>query len=199
MPSKGGSAGRPAGSGFADRPDAPGPVAAADPGGGVDGDLLAVHDDPAAPAAELGEPLRVQRHTIARAHDVRLLLDDVEQAFPGEIGCDAFGFVEDDAQLVQRLDDLDAVTVDVLVEPVLVDGVGQVHRGLGVAAPDEQERVLHPEVGVVADAADDEDVAGAVVGVEVGAIVEVAVRRTRPRDGLGDLMNRELVERSEHY
>ena len=133
------------------------------------------------------------------AQDVRLLLDDVEQPFPGEIGCDAFGFVEDDPQLVQRLDDLDAVAVDVLVEPVLVDGVGQVYRGLGVAAPDEQERVLDPEVGVVADAADHEDVAGAVVGVEVGAIVEVAVRGTRPRDRLGDLVYRELVERSEHY
>ena len=166
---------------------------------GSTANFLAVQDDPAAPAAELGEPLRVQRHTITGTHDVRLLLDDVEQAFPGEIGCDAFGFVENDPQFVQRLDDLDAITVDVLVEPVLVDGVGQVYRGLGVAAPDEQECVLHPEAGVVADAADHEDVPGAVVGVEVGAIVEVAVRGARPRDRLGDLMYRELVERSEHY
>ena len=104
-----------------------------------------------------------------------------------------------DPQFVQRLDDLDAVTVDVLVEPVLVDGVGNVHRGLRIPAPDEQERVLDPEVGVVADAADQEDVPGAVVGVEVGAIVEVAVRGPRPRDRLGYLMYRELVERSEHY
>jgi len=125
-----------------------------------------------------------------------LLLDDVEQALPGEIGCDALGFVESDTQLVQRIDDLDAVAVDVLVQAVLVDGIGQVHRGLGVAAPDEQECVLHPEVGVVADAADDEDVPGAVVRVEVGAVVEVAVRGTRPRDRLGNLVYRKLVERA---
>ena len=62
--------------------------------------------------------------------DVRLFLHDVEQAFPGEIDGDALGLVEHDPQLVQRLDDLDAVAVDVLVEPVLVDGVGKVHRGL---------------------------------------------------------------------
>ena len=115
-------------------------------------------DDAAAPGAELGEALRVQRHPVARPQDVRLLLHDVEQALPGEIGCDALGFVEDDPQLVQRLDDLDAVAVDVLVEPVLVDGVGQVHRGLRVPAPDEHERILDPEVGVVADAGDQEDV-----------------------------------------
>ncbi len=130
---------------------------------------------------------------------MRLFLDDVEQAFPGEIGCDALGFVENDPQLVQRFDDLDAVAIDVLVESVLVDGIGQVDRGLGVAAADEQERVLDPEVGVVTDTADHEDVAGAVVGVEVGAIVEVAVRGTRPRNWLGNLMYREFVERSEHY
>src|SRR5271163_604524 len=40
--------------GFADRPDAPGPVAAADPDVGVDGDFGPVDDDPAAPAAKLG-------------------------------------------------------------------------------------------------------------------------------------------------
>ena len=61
---------------------------------------------------------------------------------------------------MQRIDDLDAVAVDVLIEPVLVDGVGQVHRGLSVALADEQERVFHPQVRVVADSADDEDVGG---------------------------------------
>ena len=58
----------------------------------------------------MGEPLGVQRHAITGPQDVRLLLDDVEQAFPGEISCDAFGFVEDDPQFVQRVDDVDAVT-----------------------------------------------------------------------------------------
>jgi len=130
---------------------------------------------------------------------VRLFLDDGEQAFPGEIGCDAFGFVEGQPQFVQRLDDLDPVSVDVLIEPVLIDGVRNVHRGLRVPAPDQEERVLDSQVGIVADAADHEDVSGAVVGVVVGTIVEVAVRGTRPRDRLGNLMYRVLVERSEHY
>ena len=96
------------------------------------------------------------------------------------------------------LDDLDPVVHHVLVEPVLVDGVRNVHRRLRIPAPDQEERVLHAEVGVVADAADHEDVAGAVVGVEVGAIVEVAVRGSRPCDRLGKLMYRELVKGPEH-
>ena len=152
-----------------------------------------------APAAELGETLRVQRDPVAGAQDVRLFLDDGEQPFPGEIGCDAFGFVEGQPQFVQRLDDLDPVSVDVLIEPVLIDGVRNVHRCLGVSAPDEQECVLDSEVGVVADTADQEDVSGAVVGVVVGAVVEVAIRGPRPGDRLGNLMYRELVKRSEHY
>ena len=69
------------------------------------------------------EPLRVQRHPVAGPQNVRLLLDDVEQTLPGEIGRDALGFVEDQSQFAQRLDDLDPVPVDVLIEPVLVDGV----------------------------------------------------------------------------
>jgi hypothetical protein len=109
------------------------------------------------------------------------------------------GSTEGQPQFAQRLDDLDPVAVDVLVEPVLVDGVREVHSGLTIAAPDEDECIFDPQVGVVADAADHKDISGAVVGVEVGAIVEVAVRGTRPRDRLGDLMYRELVERSEHY
>ena len=74
-------------------------------------------------AAKLGEPLRVQRYPVAGPQNVRLFLDDVEQTLPGEIGGDAFGFVEDQPEFAQRLDDLDAVPVDVLIEPVLVDRV----------------------------------------------------------------------------
>ena len=130
---------------------------------------------------------------------MRLLLHYVEQPFPGQVDGDALGFLEDHPQLVQWLDDLDAVAVHMLVEPVLVDAVAQVHRGLGVTATDQHERILDPEVGVVADAGDQEDVAAAVVGVEVGTVVEVAVRGTGPRDGLRELVYREFVDRSEHY
>ena len=146
----------------------------------------------------MGEPLRVQRDSGAGPQDVPLFLDDVEQSVPRQIGGDALGFVQDDAQRVQRLVDLDAVAEDVLVEPVLVDRVGQVHRRLLVTAPDEHERVLDAEVGVVADAGDQEDVAGAVVRVEVGPVVEVAVRRTRPCDGLRNLVNGKFVHGAEH-
>ena len=45
---------------------------------------------------------------------------------------------------------------------------------------------------------DHEDVAGAVVRVEVGAVVEVAVRGPGPGDRLRDLVHREFVHRSEH-
>ena len=43
------------------------------------------------------------------------------------------------------------------------------------AAGNQEECVLDPEVGVVAETGDQEDVAGAVVGVEIGTVIEVAV------------------------
>lgn len=114
MPSKGGSAAARR-FWFPHRPDAPGPVPAAEPGRRIDGDPFAVDDDAAAPGAQLREALRIQGHPVAGAQDVRLFLDDVEQALPGEIGRHTFGFVEHDTQFSQRLDDLHPVTVDVLV------------------------------------------------------------------------------------
>jgi hypothetical protein len=108
---------------------------------------------------------------------VALFLHDGEQTGPGEVGGDAIGLLEHDAQPVQGVVDLDAVVHHVLVEPVGVDCVRQVHGGLFVPASHEYERVLDAQVRVVADAGDDEDVAGAVVGVEVRPVVEVAVRR----------------------
>ena len=122
--------------GLADRADAPGPVAAADPGGRVDGDLFAVDHDVPAPRTQLGEPLRVQRHPVAGAQDVALLLNDREECLPGQVAGDPLGLVEHDAQRLQRFDDLDAVAVDVLLQSVLVDGVGQMHRGLRVTQSD---------------------------------------------------------------
>ena len=54
----------------------------------------------AAPGTDLGEALRVQRQSIALTHQVRLFLYDVEQPLPRQIGCDAIGLVENDANLV---------------------------------------------------------------------------------------------------
>ena len=54
----------------------------------------------------MGEPLGVEGGPVALPQQVRLLLDDVEQPVPGEICCDAVGFVEHDAHLVERFGDL---------------------------------------------------------------------------------------------
>ena len=58
--------------------------------------------------------------TGAGAHHVRLFLDDVEGAVSRQVDGDTLGLVEDDPQLVQRLDDLDAVPDDALIQPVVV-------------------------------------------------------------------------------
>ena len=71
--------------GFADRPDTPRAVAGADPAGGIDGDLLAVDPQLAAPGAHLSETLRVERDSVAAPHDVWLFLHDVEQAIPRQV------------------------------------------------------------------------------------------------------------------
>ena len=148
--------------------------------------------------AQLGETLGIKGDLGAGSHHVALFLHDVEEALPDQVAGDALGLLQHDAQFPQWLKDLHAVAVDVLVQPVLVDRVGEVDRGLDITAPYEQEGVLDPEVGVVADSTDDEDVAGAVVGVEVGAVVEVAVRGAGPGDRLGELVDGVFVERAEH-
>jgi hypothetical protein len=198
MPSNGGSAGRPAGS--------------ASPIGRMpqDRSRLPIQTDGSTviSSTQLREPLGVQRHPVPGAQHVGLFLDDVEQSVPRQVGGDAIGLVEDDPQPVQRLVDLDAIPQHVLIEPVLVDRVGQVHRGLRVAAQAESaasaagnqdERVLDPEVGVVPDAGDEEDVPGPVVCVEVGPVVEVAVRRPRPSDRLRNLVNGKLIHWAKHH
>jgi hypothetical protein len=99
------------------------------------GDLLAVDRQLAAPGAHLSETLRVERDSVAAPHDVWLFLHDVEQAIPRQVRRDALGFVEHDAQSVQRFDHLDAVIANMLVEAVLIDGAAQVDSGLHVSPP----------------------------------------------------------------
>ncbi len=207
MPSNGGSCGPPGRLGLADGPDSPRPVARADPACRVDVDGLAVDLELPAPRTHLGEALSIEGYAVACPQDVPLLLDNVEQAFKRQISCNAFGFVKLDTQLVERFDDVEAVVADMLIESVLIDGVGQVHRGLGVtasaesaavAAGNEEESVLHAEIRVVAEPGDDEDVPGAVVRVVIAPVVEVAVRGPGPGNGLGYLVYRVLIHRSEH-
>ena len=159
--------------------------------------LGAVDRDVALPRADLGEALGVEGDARPGAHHVRHLLQGGERAGPGEVGGDPLGLVEDHPHLLQRLEHLEAVGADVLVHPVVVDGVAEVHGRLLVAAADHEEGVLGAEVGVVAVAEDGEDVAGAVVGVEVGPVVEVAVARGGVRDRQRRLVDRVLVEAAE--
>ena len=137
-----------------------------------------------------------------------LLLHDVEQSVPRQVDGHALGLVHHDAQFVQWIGDIDAVTEHVLVHSVLVDRIRKMHGRLYIAwfdvaagaapAPDKHESVLDSEVGVVPDAGDEEDVAGAVVRVEVGPVIEVAVRRPRPCDRLRNLVDGEFVHGAEH-
>lgn len=100
----------------------------------------------------------------------------------------------DQAQAAQRLEDLDAVAADAGVHDALVDGVGETDRALAVAATYGDERVDHAEVGVHAPAGDQEDVARAVVGVEVVAVVEVLVAGECLGHGQRGLVDGVLVE-----
>ena len=152
----------------------------------------------ALPGAHLREPLGVQGDPRPGAHHVRLLLDDVEGALPGEVESDALGLLQHHAEAAQRLEHLEPVAPDVLLQALAVDGVGEVHGGLLVAAAHEDEGVLGAEVRVVAQTGDHEDLAAAVVGVEVAAVVEVAVRGAGPGHRQRHLVDRELVEPTDH-
>ena len=185
--------------GLAGRADPPRPVAGADPAIGRHGDVLTVDRDRALPRAALREPLRVQ-HLLQRAgsHHVRRFLDGREQATPVEVQGDALGLLEDDSDLLQRLGDLDPEVADARVETVVVHRLAEVHGGLLVAAADQDERVLGAEVRVVAGAEDGEEVTRAVVGVEVPAVVEVAVTAADVGHRLRQLVDRVLVQAGDH-
>ena len=53
----------------------------------------------------------------------------------------------DDPHLVQRLEDLDPVGADVRVEPVVVDGVAEVHGGLLSPRRTRKNASLVPRLG----------------------------------------------------
>ena len=189
---------RPAGRfGLAHRADAPRAV----PGGDrrVVGDLhpLVVDLDPPLPRPDLCEAARLERHPTVGEHGVRVLQRGGEQAAPREVRGDALRALEGQPDLPQRLDHLQPVPADVGIEAVVVDGVAHPHRRLRVAAADHEVRVLHAQARVVADPGEHHEAALAVQHVEVGAVVEVAVRGGRPRQGRGRLVDGELVERAQ--
>ena len=91
--------------------------------------------------------------------------------------------VADHPELLERFHDLDAIRADGLVHPVVTEGVGGAHGVLGVPPSHTGEGVDDPEVGVDAESGDEEDLAAAIVGVDVAAVVEVPVARCRvPRE-----------------
>ena len=185
---------------LADGPDAPRTVAGAEPGGRIDGDLLALEPDGALPGADLGEPAGVEDGAGAGAHDVVLFLDGVEQAVPGEVEAEAVLVeVTHQSQLAQRFDDLAAIATDAGLQAIVtVERVAAPHRPLLVTASDGGVGVDRAQVRVDAHAGDQEDVAGAVVGVEVAAVIEVAVRRRHVVERQRRLVDRVLVERVRH-
>ena len=72
------------------------------------------------------------------------------------------------------------------------------HDPVLLAPAHHGERVLGAEVRVQAEAEHQEQVARAVVGVEVVAVVEVAIAGPDVADGLGHLVDREVVAGREH-
>ncbi len=149
MPSNGGSAGLPAGSGSPTGRMPPGSVPGSDPGGRVDRDLFAVDRDEPSPGTDLREALRIERDLGALTHDMRLFQEWIEQTLPAQVDGDALGLLEREMQCAQRFVDGEPITAHVLVQTRVVDGVGQVDRGLGVRAvgrpaPDQDEGVLDP-------------------------------------------------------
>jgi hypothetical protein len=99
-----------------------------------------------------------------------------ERAVPGKVEADSVLIaVAGQPDPPQRLEHLNAVRADPLVEPVGTERVGEPHRPLPVTAPYGRVGVGDAQVGVYAEAGDQEDVARAVVAGEIAAVVEVAV------------------------
>ena len=118
-----------------------------------------------------------------------------ERALPGEVEADAVRVaVADEADAMQRLEHLDGVSADARVERALVECVGESDAVLMIAQSDACVGVDDAERGVDTEAGDEEQVAGAVVGVEVAPVVEVAVGRRRVLDRQRRLVDRVLVE-----
>jgi hypothetical protein len=180
------------------RADAPRAVPGAEPRVGRDGLVDPVEGDRALPRADLGEAGRLQDHPRPLADDVGLLLQRRERALPGDVdGQAVLGRLGDDAHLLQRLDDLDPVAAD--PQPLVAQGVGEADRRHPVAPLHRAVAVDHAGVRVDAHAGDEERLAGAVVAVEVAAVVEVAIAGADRRHGQRRLVDRVLVERRERH
>src|SRR5262249_59924251 len=120
----------------------------------------------------------VQDRPAAGQHQVRLLLYRGERPSPAQVELDAaVGCGAAQAQPPQRLDDLDPVAADLLLEAALGQGVGEPHAPLAVAAPSCRVRVDPAQGWGDPAAGEPEDLPRSVVPGEGTAGVEVWVGR----------------------
>ena len=122
-----------------------------------------------------------------------------ETALPGQVEADpVLVAIAGQPDSLQRLGYLNAVRADPLVQPVVTEGVGEPDRPLPVPAPHGRVRVGDTEVGIHAEAGDQEDVARAVMAGEVAAVVEVPVGGSHVLHRQRELVDRVLVHGHGH-
>jgi hypothetical protein len=102
--------------------------------------------------------------------------------------------LQDDPQPPQSLQDLDAERPDARVAAVSAELARRADHAVHGAVVHDREGVGHAEVRVLPQAGDQHQPGIRREAVEVGPVVEVAVARADVPHGLGDLVDRELVE-----
>ena len=163
---------------------------------GVTAMRVAVDAQLALQRADAGEARRVEQDAVALAPDVLRLADRAVLGAVDEVEADALLVgVADEAQLVERLDHLDAVRADLLASscrrgasPTVAD------RPLLVAAAHGRVRVDDAEVRVHAHAGDEVRVGLVVDALVDAAVVHVAVARPDVAHRERHLMDRVFVE-----
>jgi len=184
---------------FADGPDSPGPVPGARPTVVGHIELAPGDPEPAAPAAELAKPGRVHDRPVAGQQQVRFLFDGRERPGPVQVEVQAgVGGVAGQVQPSQRLDHVDPVAAHLLVEAALGQCIGEAQARLLVPDPRSGVGVDDAQVRVDAEPGHQEDLTGAVMGVEVAAVVEVPVAARHPVHRNRSLVDRVFIERYWH-
>ena len=104
------------------------------------------------------------------------------------------GGLTHETQSLQRLEHLDPHRTDPQIGPI-TERTGGAHDELLVAEPHRDEGISRAEIGILTKTENRHPPAVEVEGVEVIAVVEVAVTRRRVGDPIGRLMNGEVVPR----
>jgi len=181
------------GLGLAVGADPPAAVAGAPPAIGRHLEALVADPQPALPGAGLGEARSIEEDPAVAAQELVLLLDGGDGAPPVQVTRDAvLVLLEDEAQLLEGLHDLDAEGTHPQVH-----AVAQLLRGphdvLLLSPPHAGESVLDGQVRVLPHAHDHEELVARGVEVEVVAVVEIAVAGADEAHRLGGLMDGEVV------